>query len=87
MDEFRIDTSGGEAPPPMVVRSRDFEALAIIMKFMGGLITLIGLLCLLPADTRILGALVSTMGLLFIVFAIGFTSFKRWAWAGTVVLL
>ena len=87
MEDFQIDTSGGEAPPPMVVRSRDFEALALVMKFIGGIITLFGVVFLFLSDARIVAAMLLTVGLLYVLFAFAFESFKRWAWVGTVVLL
>lgn len=82
-DEFAIERHGRQRP--LQPHARDFDVLAIILKFVGGCLLLVALLILL-AGARI-AAIGVGIGVLFVATGYGIAAYKTWAWYSAAVIM
>lgn len=81
--EFAIETHG--RPSTVTPHARDFDALALVLKIVGGPTVFVASLLLLGRAWQ--GLVVMAVGSSLLAIAYGLNAFKMWAWYATVVVM
>ncbi|HWB13892.1 MAG TPA: hypothetical protein VG826_31990 [Pirellulales bacterium] len=82
-NELTVETRGRKQP--LTPHARDFDVLAIILKFVGGCTTLTALLFLLAGGQ--IAAIALAAGILLVATGYGLAAYKTWAWYSAVAIM